>query len=224
MTRVAIFDLDKTLTRCGCFLPFVLFVARRKPSRWLAAPRLLAAGAALGLRLADRDAVKLLIWRKVLKGVAREEAEALGEAFAREWAATALRPKTRAVLERHVGDGNALMLATAAMDIVAEPFGRALGFEHVVATRTAWTAEGRVADRFDGLNCYGEEKLRRVQAAMPPGAEAIAAYSDHVTDLPLLAWATRGVAVNPHPPLAAAAATHDIEVQDWGVAPKAARD
>ena len=107
------------------------------------------------------------------------------------------------------------------MDLIAEPFAAALGFDETVATRTAWTAAGRVGRGFDGLNCYGAEKLVRVQAALGPDIDpgAVTAYSDHVTDLPLLTWAGLGVAVNPHPPLAAAAASHNLRVEDWGVAP-----
>lgn len=221
MAGLAIFDLDRTLTTRGAFMPFVFHVLKRRPGRIVTAPRLLGAGALLGLKFAERDAVKALIWRKMLAGLDRDAAVALGDGFGRAWAAEALRRQAAAVVGRHKAAGDRLILATAAMDLIAAPFGRALGFDDIVATRTGWTAEGRVADRFDGLNCYGAEKLRRVLAALGPDADAAAAtaYSDHVTDLPLLAWAGRGVAVNPHPPLAAAAAANGLAVADWDIAP-----
>lgn len=221
MARVAIFDLDRTLTTRGVFMPFALHLAARRPGRLVALPELLLAGALYRVKLRERDAVKALIWRRMLAGLSRDAAMALGDAYGRRWAVTALRRQAADVVARHRQAGDRLMLATAAMDLVAEPFGRALGFDEVVATRTGWTADDRVADAFDGLNCYGEEKLRRVLEALGADAdpaEAVA-YSDHVTDLPLLAWAGQGVAVNPHPPLAEAAAANGLEIQDWDVAP-----
>ena len=221
MPRIAIFDLDRTLTTRGVFMPFALHLAARRPRRLVALPELLLAGALYRLKLRERDAVKALIWRRMLAGLSRDAAMALGDAYGRRWAATALRRQAADVVARHRQAGDRLLLATAAMDLVAEPFGQALGFDEVVATRTGWTVDDQVADAFDGPNCYGEEKLRRVLEAL--GAEAdparAVAYSDHVTDLPLLAWAGEGVAVNPHPPLAEAAAAHGLEIQDWDVAP-----
>ena len=187
-------------------MPCVLHVLKRRPGRLIWAPRLLAAGALLALKLRHRDQIKVLIWHKILSGLGRDEAAALVAEFAKMWAATALRADAAAVIARHKAAGDRLVLATAAMDLAAEPFGLALGFDEIVATRTGWTASGRVAPAFDGLNCYGAEKLVRVRAALGPDFDpALAvAYSDHVTDLPLLTWAGEGVAVNPHAPLAAA--------------------
>lgn len=221
MARVAIFDLDRTLTTRGVFMPFALHLAARRPTRLVALPELLLTGALYRLKLRERDAVKALIWRRMLAGLSRDAAMALGDAFGRGWALTALRRQAAEIVAQHRQAGDRLLLATAAMDLVAEPFGQALGFDDIVATRTAWTDDDQVADAFDGANCYGEEKLRRVLEALGAEADPTAAiaYSDHVTDLPLLTWAGQGVAVNPHPPLAKAATAHGLEVQDWDVAP-----
>lgn len=224
MARLAIFDLDRTLTDRGGFMAAAVFILRHRPGRIVALPRLLFAGLLLALKLMHRDRIKALIWRKMLHGLDREAAAELAADFARHWVATALRPGARPAIARHKAAGDRLMLATAAMDLVAIPFGEALGFDDIVATETGWTADGRVGPDFAGLNCYGAEKLRRAQAAAGPDfdpANAVA-YSDHVTDLPLLTWAGAGVAVNPHPPLAAVAAEHGLTQEDWDIAPKQA--
>lgn len=221
MTGLAVFDLDRTLTRKGGFLPFVAFALRRRPARLVAAPHLLVRGAGLALKLQDRDGLKQRIWTATLAGMKRDDAARLGAEFAKTWADRALRQGAKAAIQRHKAAGDRLMLATAAMDLVAEPFGRALGFDDIVATRSAWTADGRIAAGFEGANCYGLEKLRRVEAALPDDAfpSRTVAYSDHVTDLPLLNWAARGVAVNPHKPLADVAEANGLEVADWDSPP-----
>ena len=70
-----------------------------------------------------------------------------------------------------------------------------------------------------GENCYGADKLDMIKAALSGIAAdwvAVVAYSAHHTDLPMLAWATRGVAVNPNRKLRQLATTEGFEVVDWG--------
>jgi phosphatidylglycerophosphatase C len=217
VSGTAIFDLDKTLTVRGCFTPFALYAAKKHPSRFFSLPNILLVAATSSLGFYERDDVKLLIWRKVFGGLHREKIEALGTEFGETWAGKELRRETRAVLKRHKAAGDRLVLATAAMDIVAEPFGRLLGFDQIICTRTAWTADSHVSGTFDGRNCYGAEKLRRVRGELREiDPKSATAYSDHITDLPLLLWVANGVAVNPHKPLRDAAGRHGLRIEDWG--------
>lgn len=216
-TGVAIFDLDKTLTLRSTYTPFILFAAKRRPLRFLHAPQLLFLALLMQLGLRRRDDVKNAMWRAVIGGMKRDQAEDLGTTFAKHWVRSALRPGARETIAAHKMAGDRLVLASAAVDIVAEPFARLLGFDDVVATHTEWAADGRATGAFSSLNCYGQEKLIRVKSVLgdtPPTESA--AYSDHVTDLPLLTWAKNGFAVNPHKPLAEVAAANGLKMLDWG--------
>src|SRR5712692_1892685 len=95
---------------------------------------------------------------------------------------------------------------------------RQVGFDQVLCTRVAWTADGRLAGGLDGGNLKGEAKLAAVRRAVSAwrAAPFVIAYSDHHADLPLLRWADRGVAVCPTRKLAAAAAAEDLAVENWG--------
>jgi len=216
MSGIAIFDLDRTLTRRGCFTPFILYVAIRRPRRFLSFHRIILAALLKIVGLYRRDDIKLLMWREVVGGLSREEAETLGNTFARVWIQNELRRQTKTNIKKHQEAGDRLILATAAMDVIADPIGRTLGFDDIVSTRTHWTAEGRVSGNFDGENCYGEEKLKRVNLILGDFAPSkTLAYSDHVTDLPILLWAENGIAVNPHRPLRDVAGRHGLRIEDW---------
>ncbi|MFZ8951900.1 MAG: HAD family hydrolase [Alphaproteobacteria bacterium] len=216
MSGIAIFDLDRTLTKRSCFTPFILYVAIRRPRRLLSFHRIILAALCNIVGLYKRDDIKLLMWREVLGGLPREEAEDLGNTFAKIWIQNELRRQTKKNIKKHQEAGDRLILATAAMDIIADPIGRTLGFNDIISTRTHWTAEGCVSGNFDGRNCYGEEKLRRVKLILGDLAPSkTLAYSDHITDLPVLLWAENGIVINPHRPLRDAAGRHGLHIEDW---------
>ena len=216
MPGIAIFDLDRTLTKRGCFTPFILYVAIRRPHRLLSFHRIILAALCNIVGVYQRGDIKLLMWREVLGGLDREEVETLGNSFAKIWIQNTLRRQTKKNIKKHQKAGDRLILATAAMDIIADPIGRTLGFDDIISTRTHWTAEGRVSGNFDGRNCYGEEKLRRVKLTLGDLATSkTSAYSDHITDLPVLLWAEIGIAVNPHRPLQDAAGRHGLRIENW---------
>ncbi len=124
------------------------------------------------------------------------------EDFARRMA-DRLSPAMHETLERHRAKGDLCAIVTATSRLVAEPFARACGIEHLVATEPV-VIDGRPVGDIEGLPCYREHKVARVAAwlgglGMPPldQAEASWFYSDSVSDLPLLQCVTHPVAVRP---------------------------
>lgn len=216
--RVAIFDLDRTLTRQATYTPFLLASQRGRPLRQACAllgvlPSLLGyAGGRIG-----RGALKERMLALTLAGATREEVEAHAKGFAAAWLARQLRPAARGICEKHLAAGDHLMLATASFDFYARCFAEGLGLHDVTATLSTWSPEDRLQPLLAGENCYGEEKLRRVQKALPWPRETcyVIAYSDHHSDLPLLTWADEGVAVNPSRRLARAAEARGLRIADW---------
>lgn len=215
---IAVFDLDKTLTRRDTFLPFLLGYLRRHPLRvWrlIRLPAALLAAVVTATERQDRRTrVKQAVLRAFLGGAPRAGVTAWGEVYAERVIAEGLRPGCLAALRKHQAAGERVLLATASFDVYVEPLARRLGIEEVVCSRIAWDAAGRVAG-IDGGNCRDHEKLRRVQARLGNDGSGVIAYSDSHADLPLLAWAERGVAVSPTPRLARAAGELGLDVRDW---------
>jgi HAD superfamily hydrolase (TIGR01490 family) len=216
--RIAIFDLDGTITRSDTFLPFLIGSLWRTPTRWHRTPLLAAAVAMFALRRRDNSWLKAFFLRHIVGGRTRSAVAA----YARRHVATTMTRDVlgpaRAEIDRLKRAGARLVLATASPDIYVEELARGLGFDDVVCTRVGHDGADMCTGHLDGPNCYGPEKKRRVDAYLADigaGWDDVAFYSDHHTDLCLLEAARVGYAVNPTPKLARAAAERRLPVLDW---------
>jgi len=212
MPAIAIFDLDKTITRAPTWTRFLIFANRKRPVFLFHLVRILVQGASYKLGLASRDSVKVVSLRS-LSHLSRDELEAAAAAFIEREVRSGLRPGAVEAIRWHAARGDRLIIATASVDLVADKLARALGFHEVIATRLDWSAEGEApAPRLSGANCYGAEKLKRIEAH---GIErASFAYSDHVSDLDMLLNSDHGIAVNPSSGLRKAAREMNLTIAD----------
>jgi phosphatidylglycerophosphatase C len=191
--EIAAFDVDGTLTRRDCVLPFLARVTGR--ARLGAA--LVRHGASLVAAARDRerrDDVKRAL-TAVLGGRSLADVATAGELFAEEIATRRLRADVRDRLAWHRDMGHDVVLVTASYAVYAEPLGRHLGAAAVVATELDVDAHGVLTGRLAGENCRGAEKVRRLAARYGDPLELGWAYGDSQDDLPMLACARRSVRV-----------------------------
>lgn len=217
MSGAVVFDLDRTLTKRGTWSRFISFANSGRPGALLGAPLIAVQAIAYKLGWATRTSVKERSIALFLSQWPRAYLENTAEDFAEREVREGLRPKARSVIAKHRAERDVPVIVSAAADLVALPIARRLGIDHVICTRLRWKEDGRLDARLDGPNCYGAEKLVRLREAW--GAEhsyqRVTAYSDHISDLGLLLWADRGVAVNPSKPLLQAAKRHGLEIENW---------
>lgn len=219
MAGTAIFDLDRTVTRAPTWTWFLLHVNGKKPLFWGRFALIILRMVAYKLRLVPRTSIKAA-GIKTLKPHDRAGLQAKADAFVANILRTGLRPGAVAAINAHKTNGDRLVLVTAAVDVVADPLARALGFDQVISTRLTWPAGGS-GPVLDGANCYGAEKLRRIAQVETeqPFAHPTYAYSDHISDLELLLQADHAIAVNPSSALRRAALTHGFEIVDFDTPP-----
>jgi len=216
--RVAVFDLDGTVTFDDTLRLVLRRGFRRGPSRPWAAVGLPANWLAARRDVAQRGPFKARALDVVFGGRSRAWLDGFMDEFAAALLETGIRPGARAAIARHREAGDRLLLATASPDLWAGRIGRALGFDDVLGTRLAWQGE-KFAGRLEGPNLLHEEKRRAVESWMAQhagGAAPHAAYTDHHHDLPMLLLADRPVAVDPTPRLADEAAARKIPIERWG--------
>ena len=195
LSRVAIYDLDRTVLRTPTFTLFLLWAAwREAPWRLLLLPALAALMIGHALRLYGRDRFKPAAIRLMLgKSIAPARAETLAAAFAAWRVPRDVPPGAAACIARDRAEGYRLLMATAAPEFYAGAIAEALGFDAIVASRHRRDDAGHWLPLLDGPNCYGEEKAQRVnewlKANAPGGTAHIRAYSDHLSDAPTFALA-----------------------------------
>ena len=195
--RIAIYDLDNTLTRRATFTPFLAFAARRiAPWRLALLPVWVAMMIGYRAGLYDRTALKTRGMRLMLGKPSLELLREVGEAFAEARAAgSGFMPQVLALLEEDRASGARLVVATAAFEFYASAFADRLGIDTVIGTR--WDGES-----IPGGNCYGPTKLERVRDwAKGEGIDLAAAelrfVSDSFADEPLLDLADEPIFVTP---------------------------
>jgi len=222
MTPLAIFDLDETITRRPTFLRWVLFwVSREAPWRAPLLPAAALASGAYRLGLIGRTRLKSFSATVGLgQAITPAQLARAAHAFVERELATNLLSDARDRIAAEQAAGRRVILASASFEAYVRAFAERLGAEAAIGTRMTPRSDGRWRPAVDGENCYGEEKLRRIkewlaEQGMAREALHIRAYSDHLSDAPLLAWADEAVAVNPAPDLAALAAERGWEIVRW---------
>jgi HAD superfamily hydrolase (TIGR01490 family) len=223
MSDLAIYDMDRTVTRRATYTPFLLHCAtRRAPWRLLFLPFVALSMLAYVTRLIDRALLKEINHRLLLGGkVHPRQLKPLVDSFADRQAETNIRPGAREAIARDKAQGRRIILATASYRLYADAIADRLGFDDVIGTGSIIGLDDSVHAKIDGENCYGEAKKRMIdgwvhRSGLLGKHGHVRFYSDHVSDQPVFEWADEPVAVNPHGRLRRLAEQRGWAVEDWG--------
>jgi HAD superfamily hydrolase (TIGR01490 family) len=219
---LAIYDMDRTVTRRATYTPFLLHCAiRAAPWRLVALPLVVGSMLAYAARLIDRGELKEINHRLLIgRAIHPRDLLPLVESFADRQAATNIRPGARAAIARDKAEGRRLVLATASYTLYSRAIAERLGFDDVVGTGSIIGLDERIVARIDGENCYGPAKLRMISTWVERSGLLgkhghVRFYSDHVSDQPTFEWSDEPVAVNPHDKLDRLAKQRGWAIEDW---------
>jgi HAD superfamily hydrolase (TIGR01490 family) len=223
VSDLAIYDMDRTVTRTGTYTSFLLHCAvRRAPWRLILLPLVLLSMLAYVLRLIDRGRLKEINHHLLLgHRIHPRQLKPLVDSFADRQVASNIRPGARTAIARDKMEGRRVILATASYRLYAEAIAERLGFDEVIGTRSIIGLDERVHARIAGENCYGPAKLRMIadwveKSGLKGVHGHVRFYSDHVSDQPAFEWADEPVAVNPHGKLRRLAEQRGWQIEDWG--------
>lgn len=223
--QLAIYDMDRTITRRGTFTPFLIFAAKRRaPWRLVALPVWVMAMACHKAKLVARKPLKqfgigLLVGRDIPAATMRD----LADLYTAYTLANNIQPGALAQIAADRAAGWTLVMATAAPEFYATSIGKALGFNAVIATHHLRTTSNGVSNRIDGENCYGSAKLAMIRAWLTENGhhpQSTRFYSDDLSDAPTLEWADEGIVVNADETLARVAQRRGWQMMDFTASPR----
>jgi HAD superfamily hydrolase (TIGR01490 family) len=202
----AFFDLDKTLMAGSSGMQFARVAARQG----IVSRRQLSSWAVEHLRYRlrgttdERTGEVLRVARELISGVSAKSVDRMGPEV---MAAILPRvfPQMLDEVYAHQDAGRATFIVSAAGNGVVESLARVLGMEGGIGTRYEVDDEGDFTGRFEGPFVYGPGKVEAMEAFAAEHEIDLGesyAYSDSLSDLPMLRAVGHPVVVNPDPPLA----------------------
>ena len=220
MTDLAIYDMDRTVTRRATYTPFLVHCAlRRAPWRLIFVPVVALSMLAYVLKLIDRGKLKEINHALLLgRSIHPRDLMPLVNSFANQTVAHNVRPGAIASIARDKAEGRRVVMATASYRLYAAAIAERLGFDDTIGTNSVIGLDENVRARIDGENCYGAAKMRMIASWLEQEGLTrahVRFYSDHASDVPVFDWSDEPVAVNPHDRLLRLARLRGWQVEDW---------
>lgn len=219
MAAAAFFDLDKTIIAKSSTLAFTRPLFR---AGFLSRSNLFKAGIAqtyYQMFGADHDQLERVRQDlgELTRGWSRQEVERLVEETVEEVVTPLVYAEALAIIDEHARAGRRVVVISSSPTEIVVPLCRHLGLTDVIGTRAEIDADGRYTGGID-FYAYGPGKA----VAMEEMAEAEGislvesfAYSDSITDLPMLEAVGHPVAVNPDRDLRAVAEERDWQILEF---------
>ena len=174
-----VYDFDGTIYDGDCTVDFFLFALKRKPSLIFHVPRQAWGFILYGLKQIDKTELKEYFF-SFLSGI---DAEKLTEAF---WDRNS-RKIYKWYLDQQRPDD---IIISASPEVLLRPICNRLGIHYLIASKV-----DPKNGRFDGENCSGQEKVKRLRAKYNVN-RIDRFYSDSISDLPLAEIADKAFLVD----------------------------
>lgn len=183
-SRYAFFDFDGTLIRSDSLLPFLHYISGRKFYYQLlkVSPVLIS----YLLRMMSNEQAKEKVLTTYIHGRDKNDLEYQANKFALEVIPQLLRTEGIEKLRFHQNREDYCVLVSASPEIYLIPWAKKYGFNDIIGTKLE-TKEGIYTGKIKGRNCYGRNKIQRIELRYGIGCWTDSyAYSDSSADMPLL--------------------------------------
>ena len=215
----AYFDLDKTILATSTTLALGSPMRRSGLISTAALARGVIAQLPYLLRGANENQANRLMERLALMSAGVERADM--QAVVRDALATVIEPAVYAealdLIEAHHRAGHDVVVVSASSTEMVEPTAALVGADRAIATRMEVDIEGRFTGRIERSLLHGAKADALVADASSHRIDLARswAYSDSISDRPMLEAVGHPVAVNPDRELRRLAASQDWPVRDF---------
>jgi HAD superfamily hydrolase (TIGR01490 family) len=188
-TIVAVFDFDGTITYRDTLFSFLLYLVG--PWRlFLNTIPLLPTLSGYAIKLIPNSVAKERVFIRFLAGMPEGIVLEYANRFAETRVPSLVRENALKRLAWHRQQGHRCVVVSASIEDYVAPWAYAAGFDDVIATRLQRGNDGALTGCYDGQNCYGPEKVRRLRELLGDTTNLeLYAYGDSRGDRELLALA-----------------------------------
>ena len=189
MDKLAIFDIDYTITRKETLMEFFKYLVSKDIKNIKFLPRALYSGLMYGIKVYDEKRVKEC-FLKFIENIDEKELAILTKSFYDERLSTILYEDAVNMIKKLKNEGYMVILISASPEFYIKEFYAIKEVDLIIGTKFIFE-NGKFVRKMSGNNCKGEEKVKRLEKVLKE--KNITAdfknsymFSDSLSDKPLL--------------------------------------
>lgn len=211
MEKLAIFDVDFTITRKETLMQFFKFMIHKDIRNIKFLPRAIFSGALYGLKIYDEKKVKQS-FLKFIDGIEEKDLENTVKEFYEEVLEKILYKDAIDMMKKLKKEGCKIYLISASPEFYLNEFYKIKEVDKVIGTKFKFSS-GKFTRMMEGLNCKGEEKVIRLKEVLKKENIKVDfknsyMFSDSLSDKPLLDLVGKPYLIN-------FKKKNDIEILKW---------
>lgn len=211
MEKLAIFDIDYTITRKETLMEFFKYLVSKDIKNIKFLPRALYSGLMYGVKVYDERRVKEC-FLKFIENIDEAELATLTKSFYDERISKILYKDAVEMIKKLKKEGYMVILISASPEFYVKEFYAIREVDLIIGTKFTFK-DGKFIRKMHGNNCKGEEKVRRLNEVLKEKNIKVDfknsyMFSDSLSDKPLL-----DLVGNPY--LINYKKKHEIEILRW---------
>ena len=211
MKKLAIFDIDYTITKKETLMELFKYVIKNDKRNLRFLPRAIFCGIMYGVRIYDEKKVKEE-FLKFIDGIKEQELAELVKKFYDEKLKTILYEDALNMMKKLKSEGYDIYLISASPEFYINEFYDIKEVDKVIGTRFSFE-DGIFTRKMEGENCKGIEKVRRLKEVIKNEKIEVDfkesyMFSDSLSDKPLLDLVGKPYLINYKK-------NHNIEILNW---------
>lgn len=211
MEKLAIFDIDYTITRKETLMEFFKYLVSKDIKNIKFLPRALYSGLMYGVKVYDERRVKEC-FLKFIENIDEAELAKLTKSFYDERISKILYKDAVDMIKKLKKEGYMVILISASPEFYVKEFYAIKEVDLIIGTKFTFEG-GKFIRKMHGNNCKGEEKVRRLNEVLKEKNIKVDfknsyMFSDSLSDKPLL-----DLVGNPY--LINYKKKHEIEILRW---------
>ena len=189
MEKLAIFDIDYTITRKETLMEFFKYLVSKDIKNIKFLPRALYSGLMYGVKIYDEKRVKEC-FLKFIENIDEAELAKLTKLFYDERISKILYKDAVDMIKKLKKEGYMVILISASPEFYVKEFYAIKEVDLIIGTKFTFEG-GKFVRKMDGNNCKGEEKVRRLNKFLKEKNIKVDfknsyMFSDSLSDKPLL--------------------------------------